>query len=74
MNERQLKVLNYIKRYVAASGYAPTYSEIAEDCDVSSDSHAHKVVKALVRDGYLTIASSGVRKIRLSQATSNNNA
>jgi len=74
MNERQLKVLKYIKHHISVYGYAPTYNEIAKDCDVSSDSHAHKVVKALVRDGHLDIASSGVRKIRLSQADSNNNA
>jgi SOS-response transcriptional repressor LexA len=74
MNKRQYSVLRYIQDYININNISPTYVEISRNCNVSSDSHAHKVVKALVRDGYLEISSSGIRKIRLYQATGSSNA
>ncbi len=51
---KQLKVLHFIRRYIAAYGYPPTYREIGSACRLSSTSHVAYYINGLQRAGQLT--------------------
>jgi SOS-response transcriptional repressor LexA len=64
MTQLQTLVLLYVNNYIDMYSYSPSYKEIKENCTLSSNSHAHKIVKALILQGELSTVLSGVRKIR----------
>lgn len=74
MTKQQYEVLRFIQDYIHTTNISPTYTEIRENCSLSADSHAHKIVSALVKNNYLELDPSGIRKIRLSKTDGSNNA
>ena len=65
MTRLQTEVLEYIKHFITANGYAPTYREIAEGLNLSAISQAYKIVKRLEKENLIIISKHGIRKIRL---------
>lgn len=65
MTRLQTEVLEYIRQFINANGYAPTYREIAEGLGLSAISQAYKIVKRLEKENLIIISEHGIRKIRL---------
>ncbi|HJN84980.1 MAG TPA: transcriptional repressor LexA [Patescibacteria group bacterium] len=62
LTKKQSEVFAFIKKFVAAEGYAPSYREIAEYFELSSPATAHQHVKALIDKGVLESAGSGIAR------------
>jgi repressor LexA len=64
ITERQEDLLKMVARYIEKKGYAPTYSEIAEELGIKSKSAVMNHINALVEKGYLEKGSSA-RSLRI---------
>lgn len=64
----QHKTLDFIRRYIAREGFAPTLSEIAEGLGVRSRGSVHRQVQALAEAGYITLLAGRKRGIQLTEA------
>lgn len=53
LNEREIKILNYMKSYIKEWGYPPTVRDICAALDISSTSTVHKVLGSLEEKGYI---------------------
>ena len=70
MTETQLRLLTFIKEYMAGhEGVAPNYQEMAEGVGVSSKSGIHRLVHALADQGEILIEPYKARRIRLPKQT-----
>ncbi len=65
MTSRQFEVLEFIKKYIASNGYAPTVREIASGLDLKSPSSAQELIGRLVRNGLITVNKNKSRTIEL---------
>lgn len=65
MTNRQLEVLDYIKRFIATKGYSPTVREIASGLDLKSPSTVQEHLQKLVKNGLITIDQKKSRTIEL---------
>ena len=65
ITDSQRKTLNFITAYVEKNGFSPTFPEIARGIGIQSQGTAHRYVKALIEQGYLTNDSGRRRGLRL---------
>ena len=64
----QHRALTFIRQYIAANGYSPTFREIAEGLGLQSVGSAHRVVHLLVDRGSVTLKPRCSRSIELVRA------
>lgn len=64
----QYRALTFIRSYVAANGYSPTFREIADAIEAKSVSEAHRLVHRLVERGSITLMPRRARSIELVRA------
>lgn len=64
----QHRALTFIRQYVDANGYSPSYREIAKALGLKSSSGAYRLVHGLVDRGSVTILPGRVRSIELVRA------
>lgn len=65
MNNRQLEVLDFIKRFIVDNGYSPTVREIMAGLNFKSPSSIQDYLRALVRNGIITYDRGKSRTIEL---------
>ncbi len=53
MTPLQLQVFQFIEWSLLHKGVSPSYQEIADNIGCSSRSNGHRVIQALIRDGFL---------------------
>jgi len=53
LNEREIKVLEYMKSYIREWGYPPTVRDICAALAINSTSTVHKAIEGLVKKGYI---------------------
>ena len=53
LNEREKKILDYMKSYIKEWGYPPTVRDICAALDISSTSTVHKAIGGLEEKGYI---------------------
>ncbi|MEC8740636.1 MAG: transcriptional repressor LexA [Pseudomonadota bacterium] len=62
---RQEQILNYIREYLAVTGFPPTRSEIAQEMGFKSPNAAEEHLRALARKGAIEMLPGTSRGIRL---------
>ena len=62
---RQEQILNYIREYLAETGFPPTRSEIAQEMGFKSPNAAEEHLRALARKGAIEMLPGTSRGIRL---------
>lgn len=62
---RQEQILNYIREYLAETGFPPTRSEIAQEMGFKSPNAAEEHLRALARKGAIEMSPGTSRGIRL---------
>lgn len=67
LSRRQQDVYDFIRLFIEDNGYSPTIREIADGIMLSSASTVHAHVNSLIRKGYLTHSSGGVRTLALTK-------
>ncbi len=65
LSSKQLNVLDFIKRFIAEKGYAPTIREIMSAFDLKSPSTVQDHLKKLVLAGVITMDKNKSRTIEL---------
>jgi repressor LexA len=68
MTPKRKAILDFIRRYMAREGYAPSYPEIMEEFSFRSPNSVFKHVRALAQEGYLKRAWNARRGIVLTSA------
>lgn len=53
LNERQINIFEYIKRYIQFKGYPPAIREIANSLEINSTSTVHSNILKLEKKGYI---------------------
>lgn len=67
MTPKRKVILDFIRRYVAREGYAPSYREIMKEFSFRSPNSVFKHVRALAQEGYLKRAWNARRGIVLTK-------
>lgn len=67
LRRRQQDVYDFVRLFIEEKGYSPTIREIAEGIMLASASTVHTHVNSLIRKGYLTQSSGGVRTLALTK-------
>jgi repressor LexA len=65
LSDRQKRMLDFIQRFTADSGYPPSIREIGEAADISSTSVVNYNLNRLVAEGFLTRDQNVSRGLRL---------
>jgi repressor LexA len=65
LSDRQKRMLEFIQRFSAESGYPPSIREIGEAADISSTSVVNYNLNRLVEEGFLTRDQNVSRGLRL---------
>ncbi len=66
MNEAELqRIVDYVRRFTAAQGCAPSYAEIAEGCGLGSVGHVQYRVNRLIREGRLARTPGRARSLKV---------
>ncbi|HEY8483879.1 MAG TPA: transcriptional repressor LexA [Longimicrobiales bacterium] len=65
LTKRQKEILDYIRGYIEAHGYAPSYEEIAANFRYSSLATVHEHLENLKRKGYIRKSYNESRSIEL---------
>lgn len=65
LTDKQTKVLNCIKKFIADKGYAPTIRELCKLCNLSSTATMFVHLKNLTTKGYINQTESKFRTIEL---------
>ena len=65
LTDRQEQILNYIREYLAETGFPPTRSEIAQEMGFKSPNAAEEHLRALARKGAIEMLPGTSRGIRL---------
>ena len=65
LTSRQEQILNYIREYLAETGFPPTRSEIAQEMGFKSPNAAEEHLRALARKGAIEMLPGTSRGIRL---------
>lgn len=68
LTERQARVLDLIKDYIAETGYPPTRADIARELGFRSANAAEEHLKALARKGAIEMIAGASRGIRLPES------
>ncbi|HEX7828662.1 MAG TPA: FeoC-like transcriptional regulator [Thermoanaerobaculia bacterium] len=69
LTERQHEVLAFLREYIAANGYAPSYGEIAAHFQFKTQATVHEHLTNLERKGHLRRRYNESRSIELVEAT-----
>lgn len=70
MTKHQVQLLRFIKEFIEANnGKAPNYEEMMDALGVQSKSGIHRLVSALVREGYLYRSDFHARGLRVLDVT-----
>jgi repressor LexA len=65
LTKRQKEILDYIRSFIEAQGYAPSFEEIAESFGYSSLATVHEHLSNLERKGYIRKSYNESRSIEL---------
>ena len=65
LKERQIEILDFIKRFIAENGYSPTIREISIGTNTKSVSTVQENLKKLINNGLITIDKNKSRTIEL---------
>jgi repressor LexA len=65
LSDRQKRMIEFIQRFTADSGYPPSIREIGDAADISSTSVVNYNLNRLVEEGYLTRDQNVSRGLRL---------
>ncbi len=65
LTKRQKQILDYLESYIRASGYAPSFEEIAEHFSFHSLATVHEHLTNLERKGYITRSHNESRSIEI---------
>jgi repressor LexA len=68
LSKRQGEALEFIQRYQAANGYAPSIREVGKGMGLSSSSTVHAIMARLQQKGYLVREGKSPRAIRSAEA------
>ncbi|OQA04210.1 MAG: LexA repressor [bacterium ADurb.Bin400] len=68
LTKRQKEILDYIRFFIDANGYAPSYREIAHYFEFSSTGTVAEYINILQEKGYLTKEAMDARAIQLTPA------
>lgn len=68
LTNRQLEILELIRRHIAQTGFPPTRAEIAKALGFRSPNAAEEHLKAMARKGVLEIVSGASRGIRINDS------
>lgn len=60
LTKKQADLLSFLKTFIAARGYTPSYAEMADGLGLKSTSGVHRLVKQLEQRGY--VRNAPVRK------------
>ncbi|GBD90892.1 lexA repressor [bacterium BMS3Abin04] len=71
LTNRQLHILNFIQKFVEENHYPPTYRQIGKEFNIASTFGVKRHIDALVKKGYLKIASKSSRSIALVKNSNN---
>lgn len=69
LTARQKEIFNFIKKYLAAHGIAPTVMEMRDHFQLGSLSTVHKHLKALEKRGYIVRSKGYARAIKIKEDT-----
>ena len=67
LTKKQTEVVSFIREYLAAHEYAPSYREIASGLGLSSPATVHQHIQALRGKGVLDLEARSARSVELSQ-------
>jgi repressor LexA len=65
LTRRQRQILDFIRRFIAGRGYAPSLMEIGGEFGLTSPATIHKHLKALVERGALRHPAGGRRRLEV---------
>ena len=65
MTETQLRLLNFLKTSIAATGVCPSYEEIRQGLGIKSKSNIHRLIHRLEEQGAIRRANARARAIEL---------
>lgn len=65
LTKSQAECLEFIREYIAAHGYAPTYTEIQSGLEVRSKNSVHRLVSALEQRGHIRRIRACARSITI---------
>ena len=65
LTDKQSKILNAIKKFIAEKGYAPTIRELCDLCNLSSTATMFVHLKNLTNKGYINQTENKFRTIEL---------
>jgi len=65
LTAQQAELLEFIRGYIADKGFSPSYDEMMERLDLTSKSHAHRLVVALEQRGHIRRLPHQARSIEL---------
>lgn len=74
LSERQRRILEFIRQYIADKHYPPTIREIGQAVGISSTSVVNYNLNALERRGYITRSPDTARSIQLAEEQSHHAA
>lgn len=63
--KKKKQMLNYLKKYIAENGYAPTLSEIAKKFKLSSVATVHEHLEFLEKEGFIKRDKKDRKKIEI---------
>lgn len=69
--DKQLEILNFIKKQISEVGYPPTVREICDAVGLNSPSTVHGYLKRLEKSGYIEKSQGSSRGIRLTNVPTN---
>ena len=65
---KELELFDFIKDFIAANGYAPSYSEMMKGVGISTKGTIHNRVNRLVKDGKISQVPGISRSIRVRES------
>ena len=65
MGERQQKIYDFIKKFIAENQYAPTMREIAKGVGLKSPSTVHGHLDRMKDKGYVDFVKTSPRTLRI---------
>jgi repressor LexA len=63
MTEQQLKLLNYVRAFVAENGYSPSFEEMRAFMGLASKTGIHRLAHALQQRGHVRLIPNARRSI-----------
>lgn len=68
LTKRQVETLDFIRRFIAAHAYSPSYAEIAKGIGILNRSGAHRIVHELRDRGAIDFLDRRDRSIYVTEA------